>query len=114
MDQDQGEQDPVVGEHGVDGGEAGNGQAAADQHPSLAQAVGEPARQRRGQRGGVGEEAEEEPRRELAAAQLEDVVRRGGQELEGGQEHREGEPAHEEEAGSEEGKRRFIRREALH
>src|SRR6185436_11456438 len=56
----------------------------------------------RGERGRIGQETEEEAGRELRASEIEDVERRGGQELERGQEHREGEPAHQEEPPGEE------------
>jgi len=45
---------------------------------------------------------EEEPGRERGAPEIEDAERRRGQELEGGKEDREGEPAHREEVLGEE------------
>ena len=64
-------------------------------------AIGEGAGQRRRERRRVRQEAEKQTGRERDAAEIEDVERRGRQKLKRGQENREGEPAHHEEARGE-------------
>ena len=101
VEEHQAQHQPVVGDDGVGQREHREGQAAADEHAPLAHPVGQGARHGRGEGGGVGQEPQEQPRRERAPAQGEDPVGRRGQELEGGEEDREGEPAHHEEARGE-------------
>src|SRR5688500_6404727 len=91
----------VFGER-ISGREGGEHQAADDEHPPLPDAVGERSGDGRGDGRRIGQEAEEHARRDLAPSQLEDAVRRRGQELEGGEEDGEAEPAHQEEARGEE------------
>ena len=92
--------------HGRDKGiccrEHGNGEARDDQNAPFAETV----RKRAGEWGAqcrrVGEEPEEQAGGKLAPAQRQDAERRRRQELKRREEHGEGEPAHDEEAGREE------------
>ena len=106
MDEDEREHDRIVGDHGVARSRTPPARGSDDQDPALAEAVRQRARERRRERRRVRQEAEEQTGRERAAAEIEDVERRRRQQLERGQEDREREPAHDEEARGEETIRR--------
>ena len=110
VDEGEAEEHAVVAGDRVGGRERGQDEAARDEHPPPAEPVGQRSRDRRGEGRGVGQEPEEHSRRDLAASELEDAIGRGGQELERGEEDGEAEPAHDEEAGGEEG---LSRRQVL-
>ena len=102
VEQHQHQRQPVVGARGVGEREAGDRQAGDQQHAALADPVGERPGDRGRQRRGVGEQAEEETRHGLRAAEVEDAEGRRRQQLEQREKDREGEAAHHEEARGEE------------
>ena len=90
----------------VEAREHGDDRRADQQDAPLAEAVGDAAHERRRDRRGVGEQPEEQAGLGRRAAEREDVERRGRQQLERGQEHREAEPEHQREARREQALRR--------
>ncbi len=101
VNDDDDQQEPVIGDHRVTGGKHREHETDGDQHVPLADAVADGASERRRHRRRVRQQTEEEPGRRGAAAKLDDVIRRGRQELEHGHEHREAVRAHDEEPGRE-------------
>ena len=98
VDDDEDQHQRITGGHAVADRTEEDDAARDDQRAPAADVVGQRAGERSGYRRGVGQQAQEEPRRERAAAELQDAKRRGRQQLKRGEKHRERETAHDEEA----------------